>query len=223
MKNQTSNQGFIAVNVWDWQTRVLHWTNAILVISLAILALGFEAFEELGMSEDYLKEIHAYIGYVFVFTLTLRVLWGFIGNEHAGWLDIIPYKKERWTAIRDNIKWYLSGFKIKPPISIGHNPLASIFYIALFSILVSQAVTGLVLSGLEFGLAPLGGFFSSYSHDAKKAIEDIFGDIHEFGLWVVIFFFAAHMTGLVVHTIFERAGLFSSMLHGKKYFPKDDL
>lgn len=223
MKNQTNNQEFVAVNVWDWQTRVLHWTNATLVISLAILALGFEAFEELGMSEDYLKEIHAYIGYVFVFTLSLRILWGFIGNEYARWLDIIPYKKERWQTIWDNVKWYLSGFKKRPPVVIGHNPLASIFYIALFLVLVSQALTGLVLSGIEFGLAPFGSLFSQYDHDLKEAIEDISEEIHEFGLWFIIFFFFAHMTGLLVHTIFEKTGLFSSMLHGKKYFPKNDL
>lgn len=223
MKNQINNQEFTIVSVWDWQTRVLHWTNAMLVISLALLALGFEMFEELGMSEDYLKEIHAYIGYVFIFTLTLRILWGFIGNEYARWLDIIPYKKERWTAIWGNIKWYLSGFKIKPPTSIGHNPLASLFYAALFLVLISQVLTGIVLSGLEFGLAPLGSFFSGYDHDAKEAVEDIFKEVHEFGFWFIILFFIAHMTGLIVHTIFEKAGLFSSMIHGKKYFPKGDL
>ncbi|MBI5892821.1 MAG: cytochrome b/b6 domain-containing protein [Deltaproteobacteria bacterium] len=227
MKNQINNQEFTIVNVWDWQTRVLHWTNALLVISLALLALGFEMFEELGMSwdylGDYLKEIHAYIGYVFIFTLTLRILWGFIGNEYARWLDIIPYKKERWTAIWGNIKWYLSGFKIKPPISIGHNPLASLFYAALFLVIISQTLTGIVLSGLEFGLAPLGSFFSQYDHDAKEIIEDMSEEVHEFGLWFIIFFFAAHMTGLLVHTIFEKTELFSSMLNGKKYFQKGDL
>lgn len=218
-----SNEKIYAVKVWDLQTRVLHWTNAILVISLALLALSFEVFEELGIEEEPVKKIHAYIGYVFIFTLMLRIVWGFFGNEYARWLDIIPYKKESRQAILANIKYYLSGFKIKPPVSIGHNPLASLFYIAMFLVLISQALTGIVLSGLEFGFAPLGNYFSQYGHDAKEGIEDIFEDLHEFGLWFVIFFFAAHMTGLLVHTIFEKTGLFSSMLHGKKYFPKGDL
>lgn len=226
MENKNSNQEFISADAWDWQIRVLHWANAILIITLALLALSVDGMKWLGVEKPIrrpVKEIHAYIGYVFIFTLTLRIFWGFIGNQYARWSDIIPYTKEKWRDIVGNIKWYFSGFKTQPPVAIGHNHLASLFYIPLFLVLISQALTGLALAGMEFGLAPLSSYFSSYDHDAKKVIEDILEEAHEFGLWFIIFFFSAHMIGLIVHEMGEKTGLFSSMIHGKKYFPKEKI
>ncbi|MBI5327644.1 MAG: cytochrome b/b6 domain-containing protein [Deltaproteobacteria bacterium] len=218
------NNEYKAVKVWDWQTRILHWFNAILIITLAILAFGFEIAKELGMPKQgrgVLKEIHAIIGYFFVATFTLRILWGFLGNEYARWGDIIPYHREKWQMIGSHIKWYLSGFKAKPPIIPGHNPVASLFYIFLFIILISQVITGLTLAGLAFDFFPGSLFFSGWSEGAKEALEDVAEEIHEFGFFFIILFLVAHIGGLVVHEIGEKTGLFSSMIHGRKYLPKD--
>ncbi|MBI5286963.1 MAG: cytochrome b/b6 domain-containing protein [Deltaproteobacteria bacterium] len=214
---------FMLVSVWDWQTRVLHWTNAILIMTLALLALSAEGMEWPGVEREVrrqIKEIHAYMGYILVFTLTVRIIWGFIGNEYARWIDIIPHKKERWQAIWGNIKWYLRGFKGSLPLSIGHNPLASLFYIALFIVLLGQVLTGLALAGVEFGMFP--GSLLTVGFD-EELIEEVAEDVHEFGLWFILFFIVAHLTGLVVHEIGEKAGLLSSMIHGRKYIPKERL
>lgn len=37
------------------------------------------------------------------------------------------------------------------------------------------------------------------------------------------FFVCLHLGGLILHEIVEKAGLFSSMIHGKKYFPKEKI
>lgn len=160
-----SNHEYMTVSVWDWQTRVLHWINALLVITLILLILSVEGLEFLGVEKSVRKSVkvlHAYIGYILVFTLLLRILWGFLGNKFARWKDIIPYKEERWLAIWENLNWYLNGLKGKPPIAIGHNPFASLFYIALFLVLISQSITGLLLAGLEFNLFP-----------ASSSLEDL--------------------------------------------------
>lgn len=219
-----SNHEYMTVSVWDWQTRVLHWVNALLVITLVFLILGVEVLEILGAAKPVrksVKEIHAYIGYFFVFALILRIVWGFMGNKFARWKDIIPYKEERWYAIGGHLRWYLNGLKGKPPITIGHNPFASLFYIALFLVLISQSITGLLLAGLEFNLFPASILFGGFGEDAKKSISDVLGEIHEFGLWFIIFFVIFHIGGIVAHEVKERSGLFSSMIHGRKYFPKD--
>ena len=220
MKNQEHKE----VLVWDWQTRVLHWLNAFLVIGLAVLALSFEIMEDMGISEsteEYIKRIHAVTGYFFAVTFTLRIIWGFVGNEYARWSDMIPCNRDTRNIIFAYIKWYLSGFKKKPPIVLGHNPLASLFYIPLFIILASQIITGLALAGLEFDYLPVSLFVGNWGEGAKEGLEEIAEEIHEFGLLFVIFFFIAHMAGLVVHTIGEKTGLFFSMIHGKKRLPKD--
>ena len=48
-------------------------------------------------------------------------------------------------------------------------------------------------------------------------------ELHELGLWFMLFFIAAHLAGLVLHEIGERRGLFSSMINGRKYYGKDEL
>src|SRR3989337_653301 len=145
------------VCVWDWQTRALHWLNALLVISLMLLAIGFEWMEELGATKAMrrpVKEIHAYVGYGFVGTVLVRIIWGFIGNSYARLSDTLPLSGKKWKEAFSNLRWVLGGLKGIPPVEIGHNPLASIAYAALFIVLISQATTGLALSGKEFGMFP---------------------------------------------------------------------
>ncbi len=221
MNEETDSR--VLTDVWDRQTRVLHWINAILVITLALLMVGRDGMEFLGAGKSLLtpiKRLHAYIGYVFVFTFALRVWWGFAGNTYARWSDIIPYRKERWQAIARNLTWYLSGFKGRPASATGHDPLASVFYVVLFLTLLSQAATGLVLSGAELKLYPAFFFMQGMSDAARHALGSSIKEVHEFGFWLIAGFLAAHLCGLVVHEIKEKTGLLSSMIHGKKYFPK---
>ena len=216
----------VSMEVWDWQTRLLHWLNAILIISLVVLILGAEAVEELGFAEsteEWLKSLHAQVGRIFAITLTLRIIWGFAGNRYARWSDMLPFTEEKRRAIAQNIGWVLSGFRGKPPVHVGHNPLASLLYLALFGVLIVQALTGLLLAGIEFNMFPASILTAGLSEHALEELEEAIEEIHEFGLWFVIFFFIAHMAGLVAHHLFDRGGLLGSMIHGKKYFKKDEI
>lgn len=209
-------------DVWDWETRVLHWLNAILIITLMLLIIGKEGMEIIGVEKALrapVKRLHAYVGSAFAVTFSLRVIWGFLGNAYSRWPDIIPYKKERWRAIGTNIRWYLSGFEGSPARVTGHDPLASLFYIALFLVLVSQTLTGLTLAGIEFKMFPGRLFVGGMSKNAADALEGTIGEVHELGILFIAFFIIAHLTGLVIHELKEKNGLFSSMIHGKKYFP----
>ncbi|MCR4287998.1 MAG: cytochrome b/b6 domain-containing protein [Deltaproteobacteria bacterium] len=161
------------------------------------------------------------MGHAFVVTFFLRVVWGFIGNKYARWGDIISYNRERRHAIWQDIKWYVSGFKGAPYRTAGHDPLASIFYIAVFAVLALQAVTGIIMSGIEFHTFPGTLFTGGASEESLKALGSTLEEVHEFGMWFMLFFIAAHLFGMVVHEVKEKTGLFSSMIHGKKYFPKE--
>jgi Ni/Fe-hydrogenase 1 B-type cytochrome subunit len=218
------NNERVVVDVWDWQLRVLHWVNMLLVVTLALLMLGNLGMETIGVDEDtrdIVARLHANVGYVLVFTFSLRLLWGFVGNKYSSWCDIIPYKKEQREAIAHNIKWYLGGFRGGAAKAVGHDPLASLFYIALFLVLMSQAATGLVLAGTEFQMFPgsllVDALGERSAHDLAEALEEL----HEFGFFFIVFFIFAHLGGLVVHEIKEKTGLFSSMIHGKKYLPRE--
>lgn len=219
-----SNKERVLVDVWDRPLRALHWVNMLLVVTLALLMLGDLGMEYLGVGEDTrdrVAKLHAAVGYALVCTFSLRLLWGFVGNKYSSWCDIIPYKKEQREAIAHNIKWYLSGFKGSAAKVVGHDPLASLFYMALFLVLISQAATGLLLAGTEFQMFPGSLFVGSLSGHATESLAEALEEVHEFGFWFIVFFIFAHLGGLVVHEIKEKTGLFSSMIHGKKYLPAD--
>jgi Ni,Fe-hydrogenase I cytochrome b subunit len=212
----------VLVDVWDAPTRVLHWLNALLIITLMILMLGNEGMEAIGIKKpmrEPVKELHAVIGHLFVVTFVLRIIWGFLGNRFARWGDIIPFRPERWKAAAADLRWYFKGFKGSPSRSKGHDPLASFFYTALFIVLVIQAATGLLMAGAEFDLLPgklfTGGLSKDQAHDLTEALEEV----HELGMLFMFFFIAAHIIGLVAHEVAEKKGLFSSMIHGRKYLP----
>lgn len=212
------------VEAWDWETRVLHWVNMLLILALILLIFGKEGMEVIGIEKSLrapVKKLHAYIGHVFAITFFLRVAWGFVGNRYARWSDIIPCSKERRQAIGRGMKWYLSGFRTAPVNSAGHDPLASIFYIALFLVLASQVITGVLLSGLELKTFPGVLFVGGMGEEGREALEGVLEEAHEFGMLFMLFFIFAHVAGLVAHEIKEKTGLFSSMIHGRKYFRKE--
>lgn len=225
MENEL-NRERVMVDVWDWQTRVLHWVNAMLIITLALLIIGKFGMEYLGVAKNLrapVKKLHAYVGYVFIITFMLRLFWGFAGNKYARWRDIIPYNAKRWAEIAQDIRWYLSFFGGRPANVLGHDPLAALFYIALFVILILQSATGIILSGTEFNMYPGFALTGGMSKDAAESLGDALGVVHEFGFWFILFFFAAHITGMVAHELKEKTGMFSAMIHGKKYIAREDL
>ena len=141
----------VMAKVWDWETRVLHWLNATLVITLALLMLTNEGMEIIGVEKGLrapVKRLHAYVGHVFIVTFMLRVLWGFLGNRYARFSDIIPLRREQRQAMAANMRWYLSGFRGSPARVLWHDPLASLLYIVLFIVLLTQAVSGMALAGV---------------------------------------------------------------------------
>ena len=226
MNNVTNTIKLEETRVWDWQTRVLHWLNAIMILTLLITILGYEGMEWLGVEKPTrlpLKEFHAYAGHIFAVTFTLRIIWAFVGNEYARWSDINPFKREKLGAAWKKLKWYAGGMRGTHEVSVGHDPLASLLYVALFIVLAAQVVTGIILSGAEFAIAP-GVYPAVYIEttvgpETFHSITEAAEEVHEFGLLFIIFFAVAHLGAVIVHELTGEEGLISSMIHGKKYFP----
>lgn len=230
MNVDMDNKEYIAVPAWDVPTRILHWLNALTVLSLAVLALTMWKIDSINIPDDdikamlidMVKRLHLYAGYSLSVTFTLRVIWGFFGNRYARFSDLMSFRKEHWNAILGNIKWYISGFKGSPPIAVGHNPLASLFYIPLFIVLGVQVITGIILGGIVYELFPGTALLAWLGPEGVDGLEMKIDAIHIYGFYFILFFFCAHIVGLVVHEIGERCGLFSSMIHGRKYLEKGD-
>ena len=92
--NSPSHNQLEFYSVWDRTTRWFHWINVICITGLVGVGVVILNNKILGVSDDgklLLKTVHVYIGYVFVFNLAWRIIWGFIGNKFSRWKSIFTH------------------------------------------------------------------------------------------------------------------------------------
>jgi Ni/Fe-hydrogenase 1 B-type cytochrome subunit len=230
--------------VWDRTTRWFHWINVLVVLSLTAAGLGILYDKELGLSLEgkaLLKTVHVFIGYVMVVNLTWRLIWAFIGGPHARWRAILPFR-HRWFA---DLKSYLSAFASgRERTYVGHNPLARLAITALLLLLVTQAVSGLVLAGTDLFYPPFGGSFARHvaapgvdpsglgpaalvvansphllDTDAlagMRSFKKPFESVHEYAFYALLFMVGLHIMGVVVTELRGGGTLISAMFTGRK-------
>lgn len=113
--------------VWDFPTRVFHWT---LVLCFAAAWLSAE-------SERW-RLVHVTAGYTMVGLVGFRLVWGFIGTRYArfrsfvtGPVPVVAYVK---SAITKSSKHY-----------VGHNPLGAMAILFMLFLIMGLGLTGYVL------------------------------------------------------------------------------
>jgi Ni/Fe-hydrogenase 1 B-type cytochrome subunit len=113
------------------------------------------------------------------------------------------------------LKFY-SFFSSEPPLNVGHNPLAGMTYLAVFTIYLILIVTGVSLysisavgymSWFEWLVPVLGG--------AQTARW-----IHHLAMWFLLGFVAHHIWSAMLVSRVEGMGLIDSLFSGYKWLPK---
>lgn len=213
------------VYVWELPVRIFHWLNALgilLLFGTGYLIGNPQAF--FHSEEPYqqywfgwIRFIHFASAYVVFFNFLFRVYWGFVGNQFARWSNFVPVNKEQFLDLWETVRIDILQLKLKGRISIGHNYLASLTYIALFLILLFQVGSG-------FGLyASMSG---AYLPQLFTWIVPLMGgdanvrQWHHIFMWVFSVFTVIHVYLVFYHDYFEGRGDMSSMLGGWK-FEKD--
>jgi cytochrome b len=228
--------------VWDRTTRWFHWINALAIIGLIGVGLVIFNAKALGVSTDgkiLLKTIHVYIGYVFCVNLAWRIIWAFIGNKYARWKAILPGGKGFFTALRE----YKTGFRTgNIQYYQGHNPAAKLIITLLFVLLITQAITGLVLAGTDIYFPPFGQTMKTWvAEDVNKVDmlkpyskeninEEKFAEMrafrkpfiitHVYVFYILLILIVFHIGAIVITEIRERSGLITALFTGRKVFPK---
>jgi len=228
--------------VWDAPTRIFHWVNFLAVISLIFVGLLMMYRKELGITgvpaKVGLKELHVTIGYVFVINLLVRMLWGFVGNRFARWRTILPGRG--FTA---QLRSYWASVKAgEPQTWLGHNPLGRLSVIALITLMLVLAGSGLIRAGTDVYYPPFGGLVEDYvatdgtdpaslrpydpsGTDAArmaelKAFKGPFGEVHKYAAFLLMALILIHILFVVTAEVQEGGGLVSAMFNGKKRLAK---
>ena len=118
-----------AVKVWDPLVRIFHWSL------VAFFTIAFVTGEEENVW-------HIYTGYAVLGLIAFRIMWGFIGSEHARFSDFIfgPGKVIQYLGS------LLGG---KPQRYLGHNPAGGYMVLLMLVVLLAVTITGVKVYGLE--------------------------------------------------------------------------
>ncbi len=112
------------VKTWDPGVRIFHWTL------VASIALSFLSSEE----DSVLSAWHMPAGWVAAVLIAFRLLWGFVGGEHARFRNLVRLSE---------LKPHVTGlFRGRVHASRGHNPLGGFAVIGLLTLVSATVFTG---------------------------------------------------------------------------------
>ncbi len=208
------------IMVWDPFVRIFHWT---LVISVS---------SQFATAEEF-NEIHAKVGYLIILLVLGRIVWGFIGTEHAKFKDFIYPPKD--------VILYLSGLiNKKARHYVGHNPAGGAMVVVLLIFLLLTTLTGLKTYG-ERGKGPLAHIpatavsaahadegkgdyenhehYQEHRHGAHAEHDEIHGawkEIHEFFAHIIVVLVVVHVLGVGASSYAHSENLIWPMITGQK-------
>ncbi len=219
-------KNFKRVLVWELPVRVFHWVN---VLSIIVLTLtGFlianppailSNVEATNLhSFGIVRFIHFTAAYVFFFNMILRIYWAFVGNQFAHWKAFWPFNKKMWNnfwhVLKIDILLMNEDVENLSNVSIGHNSVAALSYIAMFLVALVSVFTGFALYA---------DMSSWWLPDLFSWVIPLFGGdfmvrtIHHISMWLFILFTLVHIYLVFYHDWLEGRGEVSSMFGGFKF------
>jgi len=170
--------------LWDFPVRLSHW-----VITLCLPAAWWTA-------EEGMLELHAWIGYTVLSLVLARLAWGVCGSPQARFGDFLRGPRAILAYLRD-------GRRETP----GHNPLGGWSAMALWALLLAQAVSGLYNSD--------GILFDGPLHAAVDgSLADKLGAFHETAFNVLLAFVGLHVATIAVYQWGRKQQLLVPMIRG---------
>lgn len=165
------------IKVWDGFVRLFHWSLVFCVVANWLNEAG--------------DPPHRYLGYAAATLVACRIVWGFVGSNHARFSDWVPTPTLLWRYLQDmrrGVHWP------KP----GHNPAAAVMMLALMLV-----VLGLGLSGW---LTTTDRFFG----------EEWLEELHEALATALQVMVGLHVLAAIVESWKQKQNLVLSMITGYK-------
>jgi Ni/Fe-hydrogenase 1 B-type cytochrome subunit len=207
------------VYAWEFPIRLTHWINVLSIVTLSVTGFYIGApFIHAISSEQYvmgwMRFLHFTAGYVFLFSMIVRLYWAFAGNKFASWKVWFPFGSQRWRDLKGALKFYLFISR-KPPYSVGHNSFAGFVYLLIFLLFVFQIFSGFALyvQGKPPGLVwtVLGGWLLGVMHVQTIRL------LHHLAMYVIWAFVLVHLYIAWYLDVVERNGLMGSIFGGYKF------
>jgi cytochrome b len=179
------------VPVWDLPTRLFHWILVTLMIVQWLTAQSNGALQ-----------YHVWGGYAVLALVLFRLMWGFAGSDTARFSHFIRGPG----AALDYVKALLRG---ETPLYVGHNPMGGWSILALLTLLLIQAGTGLFANDDITFDGPLSGWVS-------KSMSNWLTTVHKVNFNLLLLVIAVHISAVLFYLLVKRENLIHPMLTGRK-------
>lgn len=211
-----------AVYVWDLVVRWSHWLIAGTIVMLAITGvyIGRPSLNVPGPAGDsfftgWARILHFYTAIVFSLAVAARVAWMFVGPRRSGWRNFVPVSRRRRIDLWKTFRFYTMRAP-SPPATIGHNPIAGLSYVGVFSLYVLMILTGFALYSVSSrSYMQIWSFLVPVFHGIQGARW-----LHHVTTWILIAFVIAHLFLTSLTSRSENNGVVDSMVSGYKFLPK---
>ena len=181
------------VVVWDLPTRIFHILLILFVLTAWIT----------GGEQGILFTIHKLNGFALAAALLFRLVWGFAGSKHSRFSDFV----RPWRDVRGHA---LALLRLRPPPSVGHNPLGGWMVLALLGTLALMAATGLFSAKGATGIAgPLADMI-------PRGVAREIGEVHETLFDLLLFLVVVHLLGVLTEMLLTGDNLVRAMITGRK-------
>ena len=185
------------VKVWDLPVRLLHWSIVVCFVVSWATAAWF----------DNTMQIHLYSGYTLLVLVLFRIAWGFVGSSTARFSHFV-------SGVRPVIIYASTLLQPRASHHHGHNPLGGWVVLAMLSLLLLQAITGLFSNDDLLTTGPL-------AHWVSDDVSDIFSNIHSIAFYVLLAIVGLHITAVLFYRFFKHENLITAMVTGNKTLPHD--
>ena len=186
-----------SVRVWDAPVRVFHW------VLVALVLTSWVTSEVGGNAMTY----HMWSGYAILTLVVSRIVWGFVGSEHARFRGFLQGPCAMLS--------YASGFfGSGSRYYLGHNPLGGLSVVLMLASLLVQASTGLFANDEIATEGPL-------AHLVAERTSLLLTTIHRYNFYVLTALVAIHIAAALYYLIVRRENLIGAMFNGRKRVPAE--
>lgn len=210
--------------IWELPVRMNHWTNVMCIVILCVTGFFIGTPVSFGQSTSdftmgWIRFFHFAAAYLFAVSVICRVIWSFVGNKYSGWREFFPLATAEGREKTVKMLRYYMFVDKDVPETVGHNPLATSAYVALFGIYSLMILTGFALyaehapgSPLHRMLYPMYALFSNQGMRLT----------HHFSMWLIFGFIINHIYSAWLMDIKEHGAEISSMFSGYKFTVKKE-